>query len=184
MVKLCDQLHWMKSLSCHKISSKCDKEECPERQISATNNSCGASVASEQQHNQNLRTSRREKQERQNKKSSYVSWISKERGNQFCKFLQVVKALRPAWIGRLLSASDDKWKALPNYYFRKHGSLFFLLKCNYDIKLLRTGLPLFYRELQCFRDLKNATNIFPNGEFSLWKNKSIIIDNASLFWES
>ena len=97
----------------------------------------------------------------------------------------VVKALRPAWIGRLLSTSDDKWKAILNYYFWKHGSLLFLLKCNYDIKLLGTGLPLFYRELlQYFRDLKKATNIFPNGEFILWNNKSITIDNASLFWKS
>ena len=125
-----------------------------------------------------------EKQERQNKKSSYVS-ISNNGGINFVNFGMVVKALRPAWIGRLLSTSDDKWKAIPNYYFRKLGSLLFLLKCNYDIKLLRTGLPLFYRELlQYFRDLKNATNIFPNGEFILWNNKSITIDNASLFWKS
>jgi len=69
------------------MSSKYDKEECPERQISANNNSCGASVPSEQQHKQELRRIyRREKQERQNKKSSYVS-IIKKRVNQFCKFL-------------------------------------------------------------------------------------------------
>ena len=56
----------------------------------------------------------------------------------FPKFYTVIKALRLAWIGRLLSTSDDKWKAIPNYYFRKHGSLLFLLKCNqYDIKLLK-----------------------------------------------
>ena len=63
--------------------------------------------------------------------------------------------------------------------FRSKGSLLFLLKCNYDIKLLKTGLALFYRELlQYFQDLKNATNIFPNGEFILWNNKLITIDNA------
>ena len=97
-----------------------------------------------------------------------------------------IKSLRLAWIGRLLSTSDDKWKAISNYYFRKHGSLLFLLKCNYDIKLSKTGLPLLYRELlQYFQDLtENATNIFPNGEFILWNNKSITIDNATLFWKS
>ena len=106
----------------------------------------------------------------------------KNRGINFVNFCAVVKALHLAWIGRLLSVSDDKWKAIPNYYFRKHGSLLFLLKCNYDTKLLTTGLPLFYRELlQYFRDLKNTTNIFPNGEFILWNNKSITIDNASCF---
>ena len=71
----------------------------------------------------------------------------KKGGINFVNFRTVIKALRLAWIGRLLSTSDDKWKAIPNYYFRKHGSLLFLLKCNYDIKLLNTGLPLFYREL-------------------------------------
>ena len=38
--------------------------------------------------------------------------------------------------------------------------------------------------LQYFQELKNATNIFPNGEFILWNNKSITIDNATLFWKS
>ena len=84
----------------------------------------------------------------------------KKGGINFVNFCTVIKALRLAWIGRLLSKSDDKWKAIPSYYFRKHGSLLFLLKCNYDIKLLKTGLPLLYRELlQYFQDLKNATNI-------------------------
>jgi len=109
----------------------------------------------------------------------------KNGGIIFVNFCTVVKALHLAWIGRLLSTSDDKWKAILNYYFRKHGNLLFLLKCNYDVKLLRTDLPLFYRELlQYFRDLKNATNIFPNGDFILWNNKSITINNASLFWKS
>ena len=108
----------------------------------------------------------------------------KKGGIHFVNFCTVVKALRLAWIGRLLSTSDDKWKAIPSYYFRKHGSLLSLLKCNYDIKLLKTGLPLVYRELlQYFQDLKSATNIFPNGELILWNNKSITIDNATLFWK-
>ena len=63
------------------------------------------------------------------------------------------------------------------YYFSSNAIMII-------IKLLKTGLPLFYRELlQYFHDLKNATNIFPNGEFILWNNKSITIDNATLFWK-
>ena len=123
---------------------------------------------------------------RKDKIKRVVMYQSVKNGKtNFVNFGMVVKALRLAWIGRLLSTSDDKWKAIPNYYFRKYGSLLFLLKCNYDIKLLRTGLSLFYRELlQYFRDLKNATSIFRNGEFILWNNKSITIDNANLFWKS
>ena len=68
-------------------------------------------------------------------------------GINFVNFYMVVKSLRLAWIVRLLGESDDKWKVIPNYYFRYYGGLLFLLKCNYDVKLLKTGLPLFYREL-------------------------------------
>ena len=35
-----------------------------------------------------------------------------------------------------------------------------------------------------FQDLKNTTNISPNGGFILWNNKSITNDNATLFWKS
>ena len=85
-------------------------------------------------------------------------------GINFANFCKVIKALRLAWIGRLLSMSDNKWRAIST--IRKHGSILFLLKCNYDIKLLKTGRPLLYQELlQYSQDLKNATNIFPNGEF-------------------
>ena len=56
---------------------------------------------------------------------------------------------------------DDKWKVIPYYYFRNYGGLLFLLKCNYNVKLLKTGLPLFYRELlQYFQDLKNTAKKF------------------------
>ena len=108
-----------------------------------------------------------------------------EGGINFDNFYMVVKSLRLAWIGRLLGKSDDKWKVIPNYYFRNYGGLLFLLKCNNNVKLLKTGLPHIYREiLQYFQDLKNTANIFPNGELILWNNNSIIIDNATLFRKS
>ena len=59
-----------------------------------------------------------EKQERQNKKSSYVS-NSKKEGINFANFCTVIKALHLAWIGRLLSTSDDKWKAIPQLLLSK-----------------------------------------------------------------
>ena len=97
-------------------------------------------------------------------------------GVNFVNFYTVIKSLRLAWIGRLLGESDDKWKVIPNYYFRNYGGLLFLLKCNYDVKFLKTGLPLFYRE--------HTTNIFSNSELILWNNSLITIDNATLFWKS
>ena len=72
-----------------------------------------------------------------------------------------------------------------NFYFHGYGGLSFLLKCNYNVGVLNRDLPLFYRELlQYFQDLKIITNVYPNGEFILWNNKSITVDNSTLFWRS
>ena len=61
----------------------------------------------------------------------------------------MLKSLRLAWIAKLISNSDDNWKAIPNFYliFDKYGGLPFLLKCNYNTATLDNNLPLFYREL-------------------------------------
>ena len=108
-----------------------------------------------------------------------------EGGVNFVNFNRMVKSLRLAWIGRLLDESDDKWKSIPNYYFQNHGGLPFLLKCNYNVAVLNKGLPLCYRELlQYFEDFKNITNVFPDGEFILWNNKSITIADETLFWKT
>ena len=70
-----------------------------------------------------------------------------EGGINFVNFNKVVKSLSLAWIGRFLSETNDRWKAIPRYNFRKYGGLLFLLKCNYDVALLETNLPRFYQEL-------------------------------------
>ena len=69
-----------------------------------------------------------------------------EGGLNFVNFSAVVKSLRLAWIGRLLSSTTDSWKAIPNYYFNTYGGLKFLLKCNYNVASINNGLPTFYRE--------------------------------------
>ena len=52
-------------------------------------------------------------------------------GLNFINFEIMVKSLRLAWIARLISNSNDNWKAIPNFYFDKYVGLPFLLKCNY-----------------------------------------------------
>ena len=55
---------------------------------------------------------------RKDKIKRVVMYQTVEKGGiNFANFCTVIKALRLAWIGRLLSTSDDKWKAIPNYYF-------------------------------------------------------------------
>ena len=69
------------------------------------------------------------------------------------------KSLNLAWISRLLTVdphSSDTWKSIPNHFFETFGGLIFLLRCNYDNKLLeRSKLLLFYRQiLSNFLELK------------------------------
>ena len=63
------------------------------------------------------------------------------------------KALRLAWIARLLAAGEKNWSTVPNHFFRKMGGLNFLLRCNYDTEYIK-HLPIFYRSiLEYFRVL-------------------------------
>ena len=77
------------------------------------------------------------RKERQNKKNGYTSTSSKRRDLILSIFTRSLN--HHAWLGRLLAMSDDKWKVIPNFYFGNYGGLLFLLKCNYDVKLLKTG---------------------------------------------
>jgi len=46
------------------------------------------------------------------------------------------KALKLAWIPRLMNSVKRNWCTIPNHSFKKIGSLNFLLRCNYDTKYL------------------------------------------------
>ena len=106
-------------------------------------------------------------------------------GINFINFATMVKSLRLAWISRILSDTDDLWKAIPNYFLSEYGGLSFLLRCNYNLASINNSLPIFYRELlQYFKELKSVTQIFSCGEFILWNNEAITIENHSLYWKS
>ena len=46
----------------------------------------------------------------------------------------MIKALRLAWIPRLIREGHPNWKFVPDYFFKKYEGLYFLLSCNYDAK--------------------------------------------------
>ena len=97
----------------------------------------------------------------------------------------MVQSLRLAWLSRLLSATNDTWKAIPNYYFNKHGCLAFLLNCNYNASKLAKNLPLFYRELlEYFSVVKTNSLQDTNSKFILWNNQNITIDGNPVLWKS
>jgi len=61
------------------------------------------------------------------------------------------KALKLAWIQRLLIPGNQNWKTVPDYYLRKFGGLnFFILRCNYDAKYIKS-IPLFYGRKSIFQ---------------------------------
>ena len=69
----------------------------------------------------------------------------------------MIKALRLAWIPRLLNPDSLNWKSIPDYFFKKLGGLNFLHRCNYDTKYLDHKLPAFYTDiLSYFSELKVA----------------------------
>ena len=106
-------------------------------------------------------------------------------GLNFINFRTMIKSLRLSWIGRLLDGTNANWKAIPNYFFNKHGGLTFLLKCNYDVNLFEANFPLFYRELlEYFQELSRIYGGEPKGQFVLWNNKDITIDQKTLFWKT
>ena len=93
-----------------------------------------------------------------------------EGGLNFPIFRIMVQSLRQ-------SDTNDTWKAIPNYYFNKHGGLAFLLNCNYNTSKLTKNLRLFYRELlEYFSVVKTNSLQDANSKFILWNNQNITID--------
>ena len=64
-------------------------------------------------------------------------------GINFINFATMVKSLRLTWISRILSDTDDLWKAIPNYFLSEYGGLSSLLRCNYNLASINNSLPIF-----------------------------------------
>ena len=93
----------------------------------------------------------------------------------------MIKALRLAWIPRLLTPEMRNWKAIPDYYLNKTGGLNFLLRCNYGAKYI-DGLPLFYKDiLTFFTKLKNLYSYDSMQDLVLFNNKEILVGGRPVF---
>ena len=91
------------------------------------------------------------------------------------------KALKLAWIPKLLSPGNPNWKTIPDYYLKRVGGLNFLLRCNYDEKQL-TSLPVFYRNiLKYFRELKTLYKHNQDQNIILHNNKDILVGDRPFF---
>lgn len=98
------------------------------------------------------------------------------RGIRMPKLDLMVKALRLAWLPRLLNPAKQNWKSIPDHYFRKYGGLNFLLRCSYDSRYLDLKLPTFYRDTPSFfTQIKSQFKRMDEEEMILFNNKEILI---------
>ena len=74
----------------------------------------------------------------------------------------MLKALKLAWIPRMIRTSDDSnFCIIPKHYFRRKGGLNFLLRCNYGTNYFN-DLPIFYEKmLDFFNKIKNSLYLRP-----------------------
>ena len=93
----------------------------------------------------------------------------------------MLKAMRLAWIPRLLKHANFNWNSVPDFFLRRLGGLNFLLRCNYDVTFLNSKLPTFYKDmLSFFDDLKTLYN-YNLGQTVLFNNWEILIDGKPVF---
>ena len=91
------------------------------------------------------------------------------------------KALKLAWISRLIKSVNSKWCTIPNHFFKGVGSHNFLLRCNCDTKHFK-DLPVFYKNiLGNFNDLKNLYDYDQKQNLILFNNKEILIGGKHFF---
>ena len=92
-----------------------------------------------------------------------------------------IRSLRLAWIQRLIFGNKGNWKNVPDHFFKKHGGLNFLLRCNYDTKYLG-HFPEFYRDiLIAFDEIKTLYNYDQGNDIILFNNKDILVDGKPIF---
>ena len=81
------------------------------------------------------------------------------------------KALKLAWIPRLMTSDKKNWGTIPNPFFKKMGGLNFLLRCNYETKYFN-DLPVFYKQiLQFFNGLRTLHVYDQQKDIILFNNK-------------
>ena len=91
------------------------------------------------------------------------------------------KALKLAWIPRILASDKRNWCTIPNHFLKKMGGLNFLLRCNYDA-IFFNDLPTFYKRiLDSFNELKTLYNYYQKQDIVLFNNKEILVGGKPIF---
>ena len=95
------------------------------------------------------------------------------------------KALKLAWIPRLITSDKSNLCSIPNHFFLREwgrANKVCMYVCNYDTKHFN-DLPVFYKEiLDNFNELKNLYVFYQKQDIILFNNKEILIDAKQFFW--
>jgi len=103
-------------------------------------------------------------------------------GIHMTDFDYMLKALKLAWIPRLLRTSDNSnWCTIPEHYFRRKGGLNFLLRCNYDTNYFKDFPPFYKKILDFFNELRTLYSYDQKRELVLFNNKDVLVDGKPIF---
>ena len=94
----------------------------------------------------------------------------------------MIKALRLAWISRLLQERQANLKTVLVHFFSKLGGLNFLLTCSYDVEYCEK-LPRFYRDILSFFSILKSLyeDETCKKDLILYNNKEILIGGKPFF---
>ena len=121
-------------------------------------------------------------------KRSTIIREKKRGGLKMLDFEIMDKALKLAWIERLKTHSSASWKIIPELGVKQYGHLTFVIKCQYDIRMLfLDNLPNFYHTLLAYlQDLNSITTADVDNvpDKIIWNNQNIVIDGKTIFYSS
>ena len=121
-------------------------------------------------------------------KRSTIIREKKHGGLKILDFEIMDKVLKVAWIKRLTTHSSASWKIIPELGVKQYGGLTFLIKCQYDIKMLSLdNLPNFDHTLLAYlQDLNSITTADVDNvpDKIIWNNQNIVINGKSIFYSS
>ena len=90
------------------------------------------------------------------------------------------KSLKLAWLGRM-QASKLWFNLADDYYFKSYGGLLFLIKCNFNLQLLKE-IPQFYKDI-----LKAASEVQqPTSEKIqiIWNNTNVLVQRKMIYYKA
>jgi len=104
-------------------------------------------------------------------------------GLKMIDFKSMVKSLLLAWLKRIFGENDGVWKSYIRQILKKCG-VFFLFRCNYDVKDIPIRSQFYTELLQWWSEFRLEFDAEENWQNIIWNNKDIRINNKSVFYKT